>query len=450
MRIAIFVHCFFPAHFYGTETYTLELARNLRQMGHEAIVVSAVFPGERRQERLVSYYEYEGLPVYSLDKNYLPHTSVKDTYYQPALRDTLRQLIKELHPDLIHVAHLINHTAALLEVASELGIPTVATFTDFFGFCFNNKLEAADGSLCRGPNRKRTNCVACLLKARAQQPRAGLAERVAGRYPFSRLSAAALDQVIRVPGFRQGPLAGFVRDVTCRPDTLLHWYSHYRAAIAPTKFLREAYTSNGLKIPIHRVPFGVEIARERKPRRAPRETLRFGFIGQIAPHKGTHVLMNAFRQLPPSSRAELHIFGPEDQEAGYVTRLRRLAVDGRVHFRGTFPKEQMAHVFSELDFLVIPSTWYENSPLVLLYALASHTPVVVSDVPGMTEFVEPGQNGYAFRRGSVRDLAGVLRHIVQDPERAREMAATTHYERTPSAVARDVVEVYGSILCRQV
>jgi hypothetical protein len=35
MKVALFVHCFFPEHFYGTETYTYELARNLKALGHE-------------------------------------------------------------------------------------------------------------------------------------------------------------------------------------------------------------------------------------------------------------------------------------------------------------------------------------------------------------------------------------------------------------------------------
>ena len=43
LKIALFVHCFFPAHFFGTETYTLDLARNLRLLGHEPVVVAGYF-----------------------------------------------------------------------------------------------------------------------------------------------------------------------------------------------------------------------------------------------------------------------------------------------------------------------------------------------------------------------------------------------------------------------
>ena len=59
--------------------------------------------------------------------------------------------MSEIEPDIAHVTHLINHTSAILEVLNEFKVPTVATLTDFFGFCFNNKLEKYDGSLCVGP-----------------------------------------------------------------------------------------------------------------------------------------------------------------------------------------------------------------------------------------------------------------------------------------------------------
>ena len=67
MKIALFVHCFFPAHFYGTETYTLQVARQLRSMGHDPVVVSAAFPGEPRRESAVTTYRYDGLRVYCID-----------------------------------------------------------------------------------------------------------------------------------------------------------------------------------------------------------------------------------------------------------------------------------------------------------------------------------------------------------------------------------------------
>jgi len=108
-----------------------------------------------------------------------------------------------------------------------------------------------------------------------------------------------------------------------------------------------------------------------------------------------------------------------------------MANGSAVSFLGTFPKEKIANVLAELDFLVIPSTWYENSPLVLLSALASHTPVIVSDVAGMTEFVEEGKNGFAFKMGNVDELERVFRRILNDPAAARRMSKQPNTSEQP-------------------
>src|SRR5581483_9179694 len=127
MKIALFVHCFFPDHFYGTETYTLEVAKNLRALGHDATVVTAVFAGEPPRQTLITRDVFEGVPVFTIDKNKLPHRSIRETYYQDEMRGPLRQVLREIAPDIVHVTHLINHTAVLPEEANALKIPVVAT-----------------------------------------------------------------------------------------------------------------------------------------------------------------------------------------------------------------------------------------------------------------------------------------------------------------------------------
>ena len=132
-----------------------------------------------------------------------------------------------------------------------------------------------------------------------------------------------------------------------------------------------------------------------------------------------------------------------------MASLRRLSSGRPVTFCGTFPKEDFARVLSEIDFLVIPSRWSENSPLVLLSALATHTPVVISDAPGMTEFVEPNTNGYIFAPGSTHALERVLQHIVDDRGPALAMTRTTEYSRTTRTMTLDTIGIYERVLGRE-
>jgi glycosyltransferase involved in cell wall biosynthesis len=111
-------------------------------------------------------------------------------------------------------------------------------------------------------------------------------------------------------------------------------------------------------------------------------------------------------------------------------------------FLGTFPPAQIGEVLAGIDVLAVPSRWHENSPLVLLNALASHTPVLVSNVAGLTEFVTDEKDGWCFRRGDCADLARRLAFLAANPQRCRELSNRTTYERTVRSMTEDVVSVY--------
>jgi len=443
MKIALFVHCFFPAHFYGTEAYTFHLARHYQALGHQVTVVSAIFQGEPSTGELITRYQYEGIPIVCIDKNLVPHSRVGETYYQPEMRGVLEGVLRELRPDAVHVTHLINHTAALLEVTQQLAIPAYASFTDFFGFCLNNKLEASNGELCAGPSASRTNCIACHLKDVSRSQKAPAWARRGTELVGAQAIASVASWARHLPGLRGGALDLAIDDIVQRPQTLLELYNNgYRAAVSPTKFLRSAYEANGIRVPMHDIWFGVDIDRSPKPKRPRDHVPVIGFIGQIAPHKGTDLLVEAFRRLPAES-AELHVYGPQDQDPVYMERLRVLANGHEVRFLGTFPKEREVDILRTMDMLVIPSRWYENSPLVLLSALASHTPVVVSDVAGLTEFVQPGLNGRAFQRGSADHLHEVLVQMLSDRETLEALSQTTFFERSTKTMAQDTLRIYA-------
>jgi glycosyltransferase involved in cell wall biosynthesis len=434
MRVAIYVHCYFPEHYFGTEAYARLLARELREAGHEPVIVAATFAGEPAQARFVERYEVDGIPVYRIDKNACPPGDLGETYLQPAMRERHTALLAEIAPDVVHVCHLINHTASLLEATDRLGIPTFATFTDFFGLCFNSKLQAADGTPCAGPNRARSNCIACLLKdLPTSENRLHRLARAPALRPAAARALAAMPALA-------GKDAAVIRSLKARPAVLSRAYRSFRAAIAPTRYLLDAYRRNGCQVPLTLSHFGVDIDRAPKPaRHGP--GIRLGYIGQLAPHKGVHVLLDALHALGADAFS-LSIYGSPAQDPAYVDDLRARAAGLPVRFEGTFAADEIATVLAGIDLLVIPSVWSENSPLVLLQALATHTPVLVSDVPGLTELVREGESGFSFPAGEAGGLARVLRRFIADPELAARMSRRTRYERTPREMAGDVLALY--------
>ena len=64
--------------------------------------------------------------------------------------------------------------------------------------------------------------------------------------------------------------------------------------------------------------------------------------------------------------------------------------------------------------LVVPSLWYENTPLVLYSAQAAHCPVIASNLPGLTEVIQENENGLLFEPGVYSSLASQLTRLLNE------------------------------------
>ena len=67
----------------------------------------------------------------------------------------------------------------------------------------------------------------------------------------------------------------------------------------------------------------------------------------------------------------------------------------------------------KIDWVVIPSIWWENSPLVIQEALAHGRPVIGSDIGGVAENIL-GRGGLTFSAGDAADLASVMAKAIGD------------------------------------
>jgi len=447
LTVLLPVHVFFPNHFYGTETYTLELAQCLRRWGHNPVILTGIPFGEEGPGTLRSVYQYDGFTVHCLDMNAMPYERFKDTYHRPALYPVLRDIVFEVGPDIVHVTHLIHHTSTLLEVLRDLKIPAVATLTDFYGFCFTNILEGHNGVLCKGPNRRSTNCLCCYLRRAEWLANHPVLKPFIDKNTSLRALCSALPFLARLPQVKK-IFDRHIQDITERVKILRPQYQIYRAMVAPTDFLYDAYVENDFyPEKLIKINFGInlDLVKDYQPTKDG-STVRFGYIGQIAPHKGVDLLIDAFHAVTGTKKS-LVIYGSQEQDPPYAQKLlEHSAQSERISFGGTFPREELPYRLSEIDILVIPSRWHENSPLVLLYALATKTPVIVSNVKGMTEFVHHGVNGFTFSMNNLKELIHLMQQIVDDPESISRLSANASYEKDVSDHAGEILEVYRDAL----
>jgi glycosyltransferase involved in cell wall biosynthesis len=186
--------------------------------------------------------------------------------------------------------------------------------------------------------------------------------------------------------------------------------------IAPSAFLREQYARQGF--PAEKIAVlenGMDLRRlagEALP--APEVRPHFGFLGSLAWQKGVHILIEAFNRLPPDA-ASLTIFGSDRAFPAYGAELRALARHAQIRFAGALPFDAVGGALRSLDALLMPSLWYENSPLVIQEAYALGVPVIASRLGALEEKVQEGVTGRLFPAGDAAALAEVLGDIVRAP-----------------------------------
>lgn len=445
MNILLTVHCFYPKHIFGTETYTLEVAKAMQNLGHRVHVLTTNSHTEPSEGRPYVEYNYEGIHVISLDTTTHPNRIFKDTYYKDAFDPVIEGLIQELRPDVIHCMHTINLTVSFLKIVKKLNIPAFITLTDFFGVCFNCKLQKVNGEFCTGPNATASNCVQCyfdeLRKSNQFVQKAGIIGKLA-------TSPKLMAGISKLPFTKKVPVVRQIHHITNRKTLIQSHYSVFKKLIAPTEFLKKSYIRGGYESDrIKKLTFGINrtpIQDYAEPNTNYSKELTFGYIGQLYWHKGVDLLIQAFQDLN-NPNIKLKIYGDLKQDYNYTERLHTLiGSNSNIELLGTFPRELQGQILSGIDILVIPSLWYENSPLVLLNALATRTPVIVSDVDGMNEFIKHGQNGYLFQTGSREDLRAKLSHCVENHEELGAVSVNTNYTKSIADNVQEILDIYKS------
>jgi glycosyltransferase involved in cell wall biosynthesis len=148
---------------------------------------------------------------------------------------------------------------------------------------------------------------------------------------------------------------------------------------------------------------------------------RLGFFGQLNFFKGVHVLLEAMKVLGEEeceARLLLHGANLDLQPGEYRSKLQTLIeeTEQNVTFGGRYDHADLPGLMANVDWVVVPSIWWENSPLVIQEAFLYGRPVICSDIGGMAEKVADGVNGLHFRAGDPQSLARTIRRAVSSPE----------------------------------
>jgi glycosyltransferase involved in cell wall biosynthesis len=404
MRILILVHGYPPTYAGGAELRAARTVRSLAARGHcvrvlcvESMDAPAGHPPFEDQDE-------DGARVRRLFLTPGPEEPSLDWEYDnPITARALGELIAAWRPDVIHVFSGYLMTGSVIWQAGKQGVPIVVSLTDFWWLCHRINLMRTDGCRCDGPTPE--GCARCHSELYRHFRLPAQVWRGASDAFWRRSShTPVLRSLLKMPHYEE------------RLRTNVAALNRADALIAPSRYLADVYRCYGVEpAKIRTWRQGVDV--DRCLLRTASPTLRVGYLGQVKYHKGVDLLVDAWSVLRGPSPRTLVIYGSDEGEAAYGQRLRqRLAGLRNVTWAAPIQRADIWSALANLDVVVVPSRWVENSPNVILEAQAVGVVVVGTNLGGVAELVRHEENGLLFEPDSVTALAVQLQRLIDEPD----------------------------------
>jgi glycosyltransferase involved in cell wall biosynthesis len=237
----------------------------------------------------------------------------------------------------------------------------------------------------------------------------------------------------------------------------------------------------------------VEFGRERRYDPAARREKRILYAGAVSPHKGLHVLFDAFCMVLeeyPDVRLDVvglqasyplaENFELRDREAiesvypfyafdwsarlraklslappdagTYLAHLKKRlspAASAKVFFRGFVPRPELIDLYYDADVFAFAPIWNEGFGIPPIEAMAAGTPVVATRSGAIPEIVRDQQTGYLVAKNDPRALADSILKLLRDQELRQKMGRAARdwvYERfTWEIVAERMYRCYADL-----
>lgn len=383
MRILTVVHNHVSFHPGGTEVVAEELcAEYTARDGNTAMLLAGLDAAYRRPHPGT---HLQGVPGRS--DVVLFRSQGFDMFQQiqtrfDALLFDLAWFLEDFRPDVVHIHHLNHFGVELLALLRRVVPDAVVVYTlhDYYLICPNDGLmvKTGDGRLCERADPDA--CHAC---------------------------------------FPERPGVVFqVRKLNIRRHLDL-----VDAFTAPSAFLRERFVDWGLPQERIRVVQNGRRWTSGAVPAAPRgeeARTRFGVFGNLRRTKGTLVVAEAAARLVEGGFEDfsLELFGEGlFQGEGFGAELDAIVgrANGHVRRHGRYEVGELPQLMERVDWVMVPSTWWENAPLAIADAFALGRPVLCSDIGGMAEAVDDGVDGLHVRAGDPAAWAVAMRRAAVEP-----------------------------------
>lgn len=379
MKILFISNLYPPEIVGGAETYLERLATSLVGQGHQVLVFTTGRQSASEQRDGVSVCRCRAANFYPLvDFPKRPSWQKlvwrSGSYVLPQnLLPALDSTISRFQPDIISTQNVQGFPLALFENLHRTRLPLIHTIHDYFFLCPRLSLLHRDSKLCCLPGLEATS------------------------------------------GRESKGVCRYYRNLLQRRTNGL-----YKAVIAPSRFILEAHRSSGFFAgsTMEVIPLGSTFPTRPAPAERKPGPLRLLSLGSLSKHKGGDLLLNLPKLLEGTGFC-FEIAGSGEMEGAW----RDLAIrDSRVHFHGFVTGTEKERLFADANVFLLPSIWYDNSPVVIYESFSFGLPVIASRIGGIPELVKDGENGLLVPPGDINGLIAAIKSLVENPHMLSQLS----------------------------
>lgn len=423
MKILKVIHGYPLLYNAGSEVYSQSICEELSK-NHEITVFTREENQYEEDFAIRSEKRHDNLDVFYVNKRI-----DKDNYRNKNIDAKFLSILKGNDFDVAHIGHLNHLSTGIIDELNRQKIPIVFTLHDFWLMC------------PRGQFLQRNYENSEFYQVCDKQEDNKCSESCYNHYFSGRESDKKRD------------VEYWASWINTRMEETRAMINKVDLFIAPSKYLRDRFV-NDFNIPESKIiylDYGFPTHYLKPKEKSNSENFSFGYIGTHIPAKGVDLLIKAFSQI--EDKSTLKIWGRDNGQS--TASLKEVAAESQneIQFFGGYNNENISsEVFANIDCIVVPSIWGENSPLVIHEAQACNIPVITADFGGMKEYVEHMKNGLLFKHRDFKDLQKKMIYAIQNPDVLSDMGKVGYLHNAEGEVPNiekhclELTELYDQVI----
>lgn len=376
----------FYYHRAGLEAYLFKITDLLQSKGHEIIPFSTNYIENIQTDYDAYFPDYIGIGGEDRISLFNKIKAFSNIIYNSEARKSFSRLLDDTKPDIVWGFGIHRHLSpSIFMEAQKKNIPVIHRLSDYSIICPDSRLTKGDNTICSEllcPTRGFHHAVInrCVRQSSNENP---------SKEPSIAASVVGAIELAIHHNFKS-----YINNV----DTF----------IAPSNFLRHTMIKAGIpQEKIVHIPIFIDVTKY-TPKFDSEDYLLY--FGRLSREKGLPLLLEVMSEL---KEIKLLIVG-EGPQREYLEKIKEERNLDNVLFLGKLYGEELHRVVRNSRAVIVPSTWFENSPNVILESYAMGKPVIAADIGGIPELVEEGETGYLYKFNNKEELINKISLLTQN------------------------------------